>query len=378
MSTRGIFICYRHADAQGEAGRIDDRLRPRYGSEQVFRDVYSSSPGVGFPEYLVKAVNGCAVVIVVIGKHWLQSLLRRPDGTDDWLQLEIRTALSSPSVTVIPVLVQGAAMPRPEQLPADIRRIAAIKAHEISDSRWEYDMSRLLQVVDGLVPPSPVLAGGAPGVTPRAGWTRAAAAATLIGLIVFMCGLGVGLTLATTHVLGVGSSGNPPPDGPPHEGPPPGEPPDGPPMGAMWLRSVANDECIQLGSGPTASDVVQGACTAGSTDDQWRLVDVGRDLWEIMPANGSGCLAIKGGSSEPGAPVVLAACAGAPFQRWLLEESPEREWHVVATHSQECLDITRDGHVVQSRCATASNSQLWRLQPMTPDGAPHEGRPPPR
>src|SRR3989440_5640569 len=35
MSMRGIFICYRHDDAQGEAGRIDDRLRPRYGADSV-------------------------------------------------------------------------------------------------------------------------------------------------------------------------------------------------------------------------------------------------------------------------------------------------------------------------------------------------------
>src|SRR5215472_1501858 len=359
MSSRGLFICYRREDSQGEAGRIDDHVRPRYGSERVFRDVYNGPLGADFPDHLVKTVEGCAVVIVVIGKHWLQSFRPRPGGSDDWLRLEIRTGLSSPGVTVIPVLVQGAAMPRAEQLPADIRALATIAAHEISDSRWGYDMSRLFEVVDGLVLPSGRQAGAAQVAGRRARWTRTGAGATaLIAGVVFMGGgIGVGLILAL-HVLGVPSSGNPPPEGPPRQGPPRGGPPGGPPGSALWVQSVTNDKCIEFGTRPTAPRVVEGDCTAGSTDDQWLLIDAGTGLWEVTPASGSGCLAVQGGSPEQGAPVVLTACTGAPFQRWRLEEPAEREWRLVAAHSQQCLDITGDGQLVQLRCATASSSQL--------------------
>lgn len=382
MSSRGLFICYRREDSQGEAGRIDDRLRPRYGSERVFRDVYSSPPGVDFPEYLVATVEGCAVVILVIGNQWLRSLRSQPDGTDDWLRLEIRTALRSPRVTVIPVLVQGAAMPRSDQLPADIRAIATITAHEISDSRWEYDMTRLLEVVDELVPPARLLARGARGPAARSQWTRTgAAAAALIGVTTFLCGIGVGLILVI-NVLGTPTVGNPPPDGPPHEGPPPDGPrgglPGGPPGSVLWIQSVANDRCIQLGSGATASGVVEGACTAGSTDDQWRLMDAGAGLWEITPANGPGCLAVRDGSSEQDAPVVLTACASAPFLRWRLEEAAEHEWRLVAAHSQQCLDLAGGGQLVQSRCGTASASQRWRLQPIVSVDQSQGRQPPPQ
>src|SRR5262245_3474895 len=148
MSVRGIFICYRHEDSQGEAGRIDDRLRPRYGADRVVRDVTSTPVGTPFPEHLMRKVATCGAVIVVIGRRWLDALAARLDRNDDWLRAEIRTALDSPGVTLIPVLVQGAAMPAPEQLPDDIRALATINAHELTDSRWEFDMRRLIEVVD--------------------------------------------------------------------------------------------------------------------------------------------------------------------------------------------------------------------------------------
>ena len=203
MSVRGIFICYRREDSQGEAGRIDDRLRPRYGSVRVFRDVYSSPIGTDFPDHLVRTVAACSVMIVVIGRRWLESLLARPERPDDWLRIEIRTALGCPGLTVIPVLVQGAVMPRPRELPDDIRALSTIGAHELSDSRWDYDMKRLLAVLDELVGPVPDHAESAPEseeavqTAPRrtasqAETNRATAAAWVAG-IVLMSGIGIGL-----------------------------------------------------------------------------------------------------------------------------------------------------------------------------------------
>jgi TIR domain len=205
MSAGGIFICYRHEDSQGEAGRIDDHLRGRYGAHRVFRDVYGIPIGRNFPDHLARTVAGCGVVIVVIGRHWLEFLLARPDRPDDWLRMEIRTALGCPDVTVIPVLVQGATMPASDELPDDIRAIATIAAQELSDSRWGYDMSRLAAVIDELVPPvtRPPAAGSEPGGGDRvsarlrggADTNRASTAAWVAG-IVLMCGIGIGLTPA--------------------------------------------------------------------------------------------------------------------------------------------------------------------------------------
>jgi hypothetical protein len=48
---------------------------------------------------------------------------------------------------VFPVLVAGAQMPAPQQLPDDIRQLARQYAIEVTDSRWEYDTDRLSKAV---------------------------------------------------------------------------------------------------------------------------------------------------------------------------------------------------------------------------------------
>jgi hypothetical protein len=48
---------------------------------------------------------------------------------------------------VIPVLVGGAAMPPGAELPEDLRQLARLQAHEISDSRGEYDEGRLCELL---------------------------------------------------------------------------------------------------------------------------------------------------------------------------------------------------------------------------------------
>ena len=57
---------------------------------------------------------------------------------------------------MIPVLVQGAGMPREHELPADLKNLAPRQAIELSDKRWDGDVRELLKaIVDQ--------AAGAPG-----------------------------------------------------------------------------------------------------------------------------------------------------------------------------------------------------------------------
>ena len=152
----------------------------------------------------MRTVTGCSVVIVVIGRHWLESLVSRLHKADDWLRIEIRTALRCPAVTVIPVLVQGAPMPAPAELPDDVRAIATIAAHELSDSRWDYDMDRLIAVLDELVQPvpGPALARRRPGPQGRRADTSRAFTAAWAAAIVFTSGMGVGLIPAIVAARG--------------------------------------------------------------------------------------------------------------------------------------------------------------------------------
>jgi len=91
---------------------------------------------------------------VLIGDEWLDarpgSDSRRLDEPNDFVRLEIESALSSSRVRILPVLVEGAPMPRAEELPETIRRLARINAIELSDRRWTSDLERLANIVEGI------------------------------------------------------------------------------------------------------------------------------------------------------------------------------------------------------------------------------------
>ena len=85
------------------------------------------------------------------------------------LRREIAAALAR-GILVIPVLVEGAAMPSEHKLPSDIAPLARRNALELSDTRWDYDVDRLQQALDQVIDHhSPVTAESAatvPGRTP--------------------------------------------------------------------------------------------------------------------------------------------------------------------------------------------------------------------
>ena|SRR5579864_7962581 len=145
-----IFINYRRDDSAGHTGRLFDRLSARLPG-RVFMDIDTLEPGVDFAEVIEKAVGSCQVLIVVIGSEWLRvedaAGRRRLDDEADYVRLELATALRR-SIRVIPVLVQGAPMPRAEELPADIAKLARRNAIELSDARWAYDVDRLSHTIE--------------------------------------------------------------------------------------------------------------------------------------------------------------------------------------------------------------------------------------
>jgi hypothetical protein len=60
------------------------------------------------------------------------------------VRLEIEAALKR-GIPVIPVLVQGAAMPSHDELPPEIRNFTFRNAFALSHSRWESDVNELLR-----------------------------------------------------------------------------------------------------------------------------------------------------------------------------------------------------------------------------------------
>lgn len=147
-----IFISYRREETAYPAGWLYDRLADRYGNGQVFKDVDSIQLGDDFVEAITRAVGSCDVVLVLIGDEWLtitdEQGRRRLDDPDDFVRLEIQAALTR-NVRVIPILVDRASMPRPEELPDSLAKLVRRQALEFSPARFEFDTSRLFKVLDG-------------------------------------------------------------------------------------------------------------------------------------------------------------------------------------------------------------------------------------
>lgn len=174
MST--IFISYRRDDAAAYAGRLYDGLRERYGDDHVFMDVDRIQPGENFAAVIARSIHGADVVLAVIGDSWLtvanESQQRRLDDPDDFVRLELQTALDA-GRRVIPVLVGEAKMPAEQALPQPLRRLAGLQAVTLSNERWDYDSERLTRSIDN-------------GATPRARrkwlWAGAALALAAVAL----------------------------------------------------------------------------------------------------------------------------------------------------------------------------------------------------
>jgi beta-lactam-binding protein with PASTA domain len=149
MST--IFISYRREESAGHAGRIYDRLREKFGRNRVFMDVSAIEPGVDFELAIKQALSACAVFLVVMGRKWLECTdeegKRRLDNASDFIRMEVATALRL-NIRVIPVLVQGVAMPREENLPDDLKPLARRQAIEINDTHWDSELAELVETLE--------------------------------------------------------------------------------------------------------------------------------------------------------------------------------------------------------------------------------------
>ena len=143
----GIFVSYRRDDSSGHAGRLADRLVEHFGRNRIFMDIDTIEPGEDFVAVIENAVSSCDILIAVIGRNWLSASATRLENPNDFVRLEIATALRR-EIRVIPVLVQRAEMPNPQDLPEDLVKLTRRNAIELSDSRWQNDVDQLINVME--------------------------------------------------------------------------------------------------------------------------------------------------------------------------------------------------------------------------------------
>jgi TIR domain-containing protein len=176
-----IFINYRRDDSIGMAGRLHDRLSQTFGHDNLFIDVDNIPVGADFVAHLNSQVAGCNVLLVVIGPNWLnakdESGRRRLDDPDDFVAIEIAAALTR-DIRVIPVLVDGARMPKASELPDSLKPLARRQAAEVRHAHFGQDAEALVARM------CEALGGGSVGLRPWRKTAVAGAAAVAVMLLV--------------------------------------------------------------------------------------------------------------------------------------------------------------------------------------------------
>jgi TIR domain len=161
-----VFLSYRRDDTKWTTRAIYGPLCARYGRDHVFHDVDSIGSGEVFRAVIEQRIRESDVLILVIGLAWEAATdpagNRRLTLPDDPVRLEIAAALAA-QVPIIPVLVDGARMPVARELDPSIAALAGYHSAEITDSRWEADISRLVDLIDTRT--RSAARGPAPGMT---------------------------------------------------------------------------------------------------------------------------------------------------------------------------------------------------------------------
>ena len=143
-----VFLCYRHEDTPWFAHLLKERLQAHF--DDVFMDL-NIKPGDDFTEVITTALNQCKVLLALIGTKWVNVLdeqgQRRLDDPGDWVVQEIEEALNL-GVRVIPVLVDGAIMPKEAVLPAVLAPLANRHAVTIGHESFDVVAQTLINAIE--------------------------------------------------------------------------------------------------------------------------------------------------------------------------------------------------------------------------------------
>jgi TIR domain len=141
-----IFVNYRRDDSAPHALSIAQYLERTFGARNVFIDIDRLRAGQNFHDVLQQRLALCDVMLAIIGPSWrdarAEDQSRRLDDPEDWVRLEISKALAN-NVTVIPILVGGATLPKPADLPVDLRPLVQRQAFRVTTNSFRTDMAGL-------------------------------------------------------------------------------------------------------------------------------------------------------------------------------------------------------------------------------------------
>lgn len=144
-----IVISYRRDDSKWIADRVFDRFESHYGKGNVFMDIDSIPFGLDFREHIRETLDRCDVMVALVGPNWIG---RDQTGDHilnetDWVRIEIETALNK-KIPLIPLLIDGSRMPKPEELPGVLRNFVFRQSAAIDRDNFRAQMDKLIASID--------------------------------------------------------------------------------------------------------------------------------------------------------------------------------------------------------------------------------------
>lgn len=147
-----VFLSYRRADSQATAGRMAQFLDAIPAVDEVFLDVDGIAPGDNFEHKIQDTLAQVSHVFLLIGPQWAGPAgaggATRIFDDDDMVRRETRLALAS-KARVVPLLLDDTRMPRPADVPADLKALPSINAFLLRTAHFDEDMDVLLDALLG-------------------------------------------------------------------------------------------------------------------------------------------------------------------------------------------------------------------------------------
>jgi hypothetical protein len=149
-----IFISYRRDDEPGLTAQIHTQLSEHFSPDALFLDIDSIEAGTDFATEILRALQSCDVMLVIIGPKWLElsdeSGGRRLDDPMDYLRMEVESSLHHLK-PIIPVIVYPAKPPKENELPDSIKRLARWQGLTFRPQHFNDDMMHLIKRINEIL-----------------------------------------------------------------------------------------------------------------------------------------------------------------------------------------------------------------------------------
>jgi len=125
-----VFISYRRGDASQLAGDIRRCLSAVIPDVAIFLDLQTIQPGDDFSDTIFRNIESADLFILLVSPSWIASIQDSNRTTEDWVKMEVETALRLGKV-IIPVVADSGESFYELELPKSISRLKSFNCIEL-------------------------------------------------------------------------------------------------------------------------------------------------------------------------------------------------------------------------------------------------------